>query len=35
MGLAMACQILISLWDMWIGSLNILAGRPVKPVLVK
>jgi hypothetical protein len=35
MGLAMACQILVSLWDMWIGSLNLLAGRPVKPVLVK
>jgi hypothetical protein len=35
MGLALACQILISLWDMWIGSLNILMGRPTKPALVK
>jgi hypothetical protein len=35
MGIAMACQILVSLWDMWIGSLNMFAGRPVKPVLVK
>jgi hypothetical protein len=35
MGIAMACQILVSLWDMWIGSLNMFAGRPAKPVLVK
>jgi len=29
MGLAMACQILVSLWDMWIGSLRaqVLAAR--------
>jgi hypothetical protein len=26
MGVAMACQILVSLWDMWIGPLKVLAG---------
>ena len=35
MGLAMACQILVSLWDMWIGPLKTLIGRPIEPVLIK
>jgi hypothetical protein len=31
MGAAMACQILVSLWDMWIGPLKALVGPPAKP----
>jgi hypothetical protein len=33
MGLAMACQIFISLWDMWIESLAVYAGRSQKKTI--